>query len=211
MKVKIIKAFAIAAFLIAGAQNSFAKEAKNYDWIIRGRALYVKANTSSQVTTLGGNVSASSDVVPEIDVTRFITPNVAVELIAATTQHNIALKDSAVGPSQGLGTVKLLPPTLTLQYHTNPTGKVRPYFGGGLNYTFFYGAKTGGIATSMKYQDHLGYAIQAGFDYMLTERLGLNFDIKKIFLKTNVQVNNTYTAQVRLDPWLVGAGVSYRF
>jgi outer membrane protein len=80
-----------------------------------------------------------------------------------------------------------------------------------LNYTFFYGAKTGGAATSLKYQDHLGYALQAGFDYMINERVGINFDVKKIFLKTNVQVNNAYTAQVRLDPWLIGGGVSYRF
>ena len=123
----------------------------------------------------------------------------------------MTLNGSALGDKSGLGSVKLLPPTLTLQYHANPTGTFRPYAGAGLNYTFFYGAKTGGAATSIKYQDHLGYALQAGFDYMIDERFGINFDVKKIFLKTNVQVNNGVTAQVRLDPWLIGTGLSYRF
>lgn len=201
-----------AIFSIFNSQISLAQENNNHDWIIRSRALFVKTDTSSKVSTLGGHVAATSDQVPELDFTRFFTPNIAAELILATTNHDISLKGSpALGNKTGLGSVNLLPPTLTLQYHANPYGTVRPYVGAGLNYTFFYGAKTGGAATSLKYQDHLGYALQAGFDYMIDERFGVNFDIKKIFLKTNVQVNNLYTAQVRLDPWLIGAGVSYRF
>jgi len=199
----------ILSFFIVNAAS--AKSDDSYNWIVRGRALYVKTDVSSKVSTLGGHVATNSDVVPEIDFTRFFSPNIAAELIVATTQHDISLNGSVVGDKAGLGSVKLLPPTLTLQYHANPTGTFRPYVGAGLNYTFFYGAKTGGAATSLKYQDHLGYALQAGFDYMINERVGINFDVKKIFLKTNVQVNNAYTAQVRLDPWLIGGGVSYRF
>lgn len=207
-KLKLVSIFSILS--IFAAQPAFAK-ATSYDWIIRGRALYVKTDTSSRVSTLGGHVSTSTDQVPEFDITRFITPNIAAELILATTEHNVAINGSALGNKTGLGSVKLLPPTLTLQYHANPNGTVRPYFGAGLNYTFFYGVKTGGAATSMKYQDHLGYALQAGFDYMIDERFGINFDVKKIFLKTQVQVNNAYTANVKLDPWLIGVGMSYRF
>ncbi|MBP7710218.1 MAG: OmpW family protein [Rickettsiales bacterium] len=188
-----------------------AKSSDSYDWIIRSRALFVKTDTTSKVSTLGGHVATSSDQVPELDFTRFFAPNIAAELILATTQHNVELNGSSAAAKTGLGSVRLLPPTLTLQYHANPTGTFRPYAGAGLNYTFFYGAKTGGTATSIKYQDHLGYALQLGFDYMIDERFGINFDVKKIFLKTNVQVNNAVTAQVRLDPWLIGGGVSYRF
>lgn len=205
-KIKLISLSIALSLLTSGA---WAKS--SYDWIIRSRAVYVKTDTSSKVSTLGGNVAASADQVPELDFTRFFAPNFAAELILATTKHDITLNGSDAGGKQGLGSVKLLPPTLTFQYHANPNGTFRPYAGAGLNYTFFYGAKTGGIATSMKYQDHLGYALQAGFDYMIDDRFGINFDVKKIFLKTNVQVNDSYTAQVRLDPWLIGAGVSYRF
>ncbi len=207
MKAKL-NIIALSAILLAFSQNSYAKDP---NWIVRGRALVVKADARGSATNLGGNVAANSDMVPEIDITKFISPNLALELIAATTKHDISLRGSALGGSAGLGSVKLLPPTLTLQYHVNPTGTFRPYAGAGLNYTFFYGAKTGGVATQMKYQDHLGYALQAGFDYMINEKFSVNFDVKKIFLKTHVQVNNAYTASVKLDPWLIGAGVGYHF
>ncbi len=195
-----------------GVSSAQAKSDKpEHDWIIRSRALYVKADGSSKVSTLGGHVATSSDQVPELDFTRFITKNIAAELILATTHHDVKLNGSALGEKTALGSVNLLPPTLTLQYHFNPEGTFRPYAGAGLNYTFFYGAKTQGIITDMKYKDSLGYALQFGFDYMINDRFGLNFDVKKIFLKTNVQVNNAYTAQVKLDPWLIGGGISYRF
>lgn len=210
MKSKLKIVCLSAALLFCNSAIASAKDVNN-DWIIRGRALFVKTDTSSKVSTLGGHVAASSDQIPELDITRFITPNIAAELVLATSQHDMSLKGSALGDKAGLGSVRLLPPTLTLQYHANPTGTFRPYVGAGLNYTFFYGEKTGGAATSMKYQDHLGYALQVGLDYMLNDNVGINFDIKKIFLKTNVQVNNAYTAQVRLDPWFIGTGISYHF
>jgi outer membrane protein len=40
----------------------------------------------------------------------------------------------------------------------------------------------------------------------------LNMDIKKIYLNTDVSVNNgAVTADVDLDPWVFGVGVGYRF
>lgn len=200
----------LAAALGIGSAQAKSDKAE-HDWIIRSRAVFVKTDVNSKVSGLGGHVAASSDQVPELDFTRFLTKNIAAELILATTRHTVQLNGSALGDKSVLGSVNLLPPTLTLQYHFNPEGAFRPYAGAGLNYTFFYGAKTQGAVESVKYQDHLGYALQLGFDYMINDRFGLNFDVKKIFLKTNVQVNNAYTAQVRLDPWLIGGGISYRF
>ncbi len=211
MKTKLASIFVLATLLSANAQNAFAKEQKNYDWIIRGRALYVKTDIKSSVSGLGGGVATSSDQVPELDFTRFFTPNIAAELILATTKHDVNLRGSGALSNQKLGSVNLLPPTLTLQYHVNPTGKIRPYFGAGLNYTFFYGSKNAGVVDKVKYKDNLGYALQVGFDYMIDDRFGVNFDVKKIFLKTTAQINDAYTAKVRLDPWLIGAGMSYRF
>ncbi len=196
-------------FLVLNPCVSFAKDNESYNWIFRSRALFVKTDVSSKISNIGGHVAASSAQAPEFDITRFVTPNVAFELIAATTKHDISGRGTSSG-NLSLGSVKLLPPTLTAQYHFNPTGTFRPYTGAGLNYTFFYGTKNSN-GFGVKYQDHLGYALQAGFDYMIDSRFGINFDVKKIFLSTKAHVNNTYTAKVRLDPWIIGAGVSYRF
>jgi outer membrane protein len=40
-----------------------------------------------------------------------------------------------------LASTWVLPPTLTMQYHLAPEGKIRPYLGAGLNYTIFYSEK----------------------------------------------------------------------
>lgn len=204
MKSKIL----VSSIILSSFFCSLA-HAKDNQWIIRSRAVYVKTDTSSSVESIGGQVKASSDQIPELDFTRFITPNIAAELILATSKHDIALQNSSSG-NVNLGSVKLLPPTLTLQYHANPTGTFRPYAGAGLNYTIFYGAKSGDV-DSVKYQNHFGYALQAGFDYMIDERVSVNFDVKKIYLETTAKVNNSIRAEVDLDPWLVGIGLGYHF
>ncbi|PZP53217.1 MAG: OmpW family protein, partial [Micavibrio aeruginosavorus] len=57
-----------------------------------------------------------------------------------------------------------------------------------------------------------GPALQAGFDYWISENWGVNLDVKKIWLNVDASLNNgAVKADVDLDPWLVGAGVSYRF
>jgi len=185
--------------------------AKTNDWIVRGRAIYVTPDVSSKVGTIGGSIAAGNDLTPEVDFTRFLSRNIAAELILATSQHSMSVRGSTLGANNGLGTVKLLPPTLLMQYHFNPEGKIRPYAGAGLNYTIFYGAKTGGVANSIKYQDNFGYAFQAGFDYMINDRFGVNFDVKRLYLKTNVLVNGTIKAKVDLDPWIFGVGLAYYF
>jgi outer membrane protein len=210
MKEKL-KLASLSILLSTIIQPAFAESGK--DWIIRGRALQVQTDVSSKVSTLGGAVATNSDQIPELDFTRFFTPNIAAELILGTTRHDVSLRGSPVlGNKTDLGKVSLLPPTLTAQYHFNPRGTFRPYAGAGLNYTIFYNAKApGGTVTSVKYQDHLSYAFQAGFDYMINDTWSINVDVKKIYLKTNVQVNDSYTAKVRLNPWLMGVGVGYHF
>lgn len=210
MKIKLKNLAAVCAISLFVTPSLAMAKTNSYDWIVRARALHVKTDVRSSVSTIGGHIGTSSDQTPELDFTRFITPNIAAELILATTHHDIYIKDSAV-PNDKIGSVNLLPPTLTLQYHFMPEATFRPYAGAGLNYTFFFNNKPNGVATNLKYQNHLGYALQAGFDYMIDERFSVNFDVKKVFLKTNVRVNGLYTAKVNLDPWIVGVGMGYRF
>lgn len=205
MKIKL-NSIIISTFILSTiSQPSFAND---NDWIVRLRGVYVQP-AAKGTTSIGGKIGVSSTQVPELDFTHFFTQNVAAELILATTKHSVKLTTDS-GVSQ-LGSVKLLPPTITLQYHLNPEGKFRPYAGAGLNYTMFYQAKAQGIATSVNYKNQFGYAFQAGFDYMIDDKFGVNFDVKKIFLKTKAVVNHSITSKVRIDPWLIGAGMSYRF
>ncbi|RVC56022.1 OmpW family protein, partial [Mesorhizobium sp. M2A.F.Ca.ET.046.02.1.1] len=129
-----------------------------------------------------------------------------------TTYANIA-GQGTIGGLGNIGKVWLLPPTLTLQYHFTDLGAFKPYVGAGVNYTIFYNQDTGS-ADALKVKNTFGTALQVGFDYMVDQHWGLNFDVKKLFLKPDFDVTVTgakLTGKAELDPWLIGAGVTYRF
>ncbi|TAH32481.1 MAG: OmpW family protein, partial [Alphaproteobacteria bacterium] len=57
-----------------------------------------------------------------------------------------------------------------------------------------------------------GPAIQAGVDYDLKNGWFLNFDVKKIWINTDVKINGgAIRADVDIDPWVIGFGAGFRF
>lgn len=200
------------------AQENTETVAKDYKWQVRLRGVGVVPTESASIGVIGGDVSISNQFIPELDFTYFFTKNIAVELILGTTKHNVQAVETAAG-NVDLGSVWLLPPTLTAQYHFYPTqDKVfKPYIGAGINYTIFYNVKSGDVA-DVKYDNALGYAAQLGFDLMLNEQFFINFDAKRLFLKTDVTVDASnlapdlsIPAKVDINPWLLGIGLGYKF
>jgi outer membrane protein len=201
---------AVAAALLAAAPAHAEFTGKSAgDVMVRARALWAVPDESASVTVLGGDVNVSNDVVPEVDFTYFVTDNIALELIAGTTRHDVSHTPTGID----LGKVSLLPPTLTLQYHFMPKERLSPYVGAGVNYTIFYNEDApGGAVTSIDYDNSFGWALQAGVDYAIADRWYVNLDVKKLFLSTDVSINGgAINAKVDLDPWLFGVGVGYRF
>ncbi len=112
-----------------------------------------------------------------------------------------------------LGDVTLLPPTLTLQYHFNPAGKVRPYLGAGVNYTTFFNEDlpNGSALSTIDYDDSFGLAAQAGLDYALENGWLVNFDVKYIDINTDVLIDGAISADVDIDPVIFGIGIGRTF
>lgn len=180
-------------------------------WMVRVRGLAVIPDEDANTSVAGGDVSIDNQVVPEVDFTYFLDDHFALELILATTNHDVRGKGTLAGAN--LGDVWLLPPTLTLQYHFNITDQIKPYVGAGVNYTIFYGVDDGAFV-DIEYDDSFGVALQAGVDIAIDDHWGVNFDVKKLFLNTDVKVNTgagIIRADVDIDPWIIGAGISYRF
>lgn len=200
---------------LAGLLFTVSLSAQN--WQVRLRGVAVQPNEKSEVSAIGGDVNISNSFIPELDFTYFFNKNFAAELILGTTKHDVVDEKSALGDVD-LGSVWLLPPTLTLQYHFYPTKTLKPYLGAGLNYTIFYGVKSGAVK-DVKYDNALGFALQGGVDYMLNDKYFLNFDLKKLFLKTDVDVDasnavpgaTSVPAEVNIDPLLIGFGVGMKF
>lgn len=217
------KAFALAALAALAAAPAGAGEmfAGSYDgdWLVRVRGIGVIPNESLSADGIpGSDANITTSVVPELDITYFFTPNIAAELILGTTPHDVSGRGALAGAD--IGSVWLLPPTLTLQYHVTQLGewtgseslaKVKPYFGAGVNYTIFYNEDAGQF-NSIDYDNAFGAALQAGVDVELGDGFYLNADVKYIFLKTDWSINDgAITGSVDINPLIVGLGLGYRF
>jgi len=223
---KIVFAFMAMSLLATNFAN--AQEENNEDfkrWQIRVRGVGVVPDESAKIGVIGGDVNISNTLIPELDFTYFFTKNISAELILGTTKHEVSTVGSDIsaigGPTSAnidLGSVYLLPPTLTAQYHFFTDEVFRPYVGAGVNYTIFYNEKQGSVVKGIEYENALGYAFQAGFDLMINDKFFVNVDVKKLFLKTDVKVDasNLATglslpAEVEINPWLIGFGVGMKF
>ena len=200
--------------VVAGVFPSAAgAQAGQSPWLVRARFLsVVPDDDSSTITTIGGNAEVDDAISGDLDISYFFTENIATELTLAVTQHDVEAVNTSAGDAD-LGDVKLLPPTLTVQYHLLPGGKIRPYVGAGVNYTIFFDEDPG-EADDIDYDNAFGLALQAGVDIEIDEHWAINFDVKKIWLETDVSVDalgTTVETEVDIDPWLFGAGIAYRF
>ena len=199
-------AMVLTAAMAAGAAAQEAPRGKQAGDLVVGLGVIgvVPAN-GGNVTGIGGT--------PQVDVSYFLLPNVALNLIAATSEHDLSVRGSALGDVK-LGHVWALPPTLTVQYHPFPAARFSPYAGLGVNYTFFYGyggEKTAPV-TRVRVDGAPGFAMVAGVDYEVAPNWLVNFDVKKILLRPDASVNSGLVrANVTLDPWIIGAAVRYRF
>ncbi len=219
--------------MIAG-WSAFGQSAETkHEWRIRLRGVGVLPQESAAIGVIGGDAKISDSFIPELDFTYFFTRHWAAELILGTTRHKVSTVSSDLSAIGGgthadvdLGKVWLLPPTLTLQYHF-PVGKFNPYLGAGINYTIFYSADQGPVVKDIAYKDKFAFAAQAGVDYDISKRFFVNIDLKKIFLSTTATVDasnltpagspglapvlGNIKADVKINPWLAGAGIGYRF
>lgn len=219
---------AVMALTVFGTNLANAQEENKVDfkkWQVRVRGVGVVPDESAKIGIIGGDAKISNTFIPELDFTYFFTKNISAELILGTSKHDVntvASDISAVGgPTSAdvnLGSVYLLPPTLTVQYHFLPDHIFNPYVGAGVNYTIFYNEKAGNTVRGIEYDNSFGYAFQVGFDLMLDDKFFINVDIKKIFLKTDVTVDASnlaaglsIPADVEINPLLLGFGVGMKF
>ena len=214
----LLSALALAHLAPAQAQTAddapVGKAAGTF--MVRARLIgLIPENSSSAISGAinTGTVSTSNAVMPEVDFSYFFTDNIAVELIAATTQHDLYADNTPLGSHYHVGSTWVLPPTITAQYHFMPHEKFSPYVGVGLNVSFFYGTSPANNAvTQLAMKTAVGPAVQAGFDYNFSGHWFANFDVKQIFYTTTASIDNGLIhAKTALNPTVIGAGIGYRF
>lgn len=214
MKSLFISVAATTLFLTGAAHaQDFTSNAKG-DLIVHLRLTQVAPDKDAAIVTAAGAASGlkahvTNDVKPTLGFTYFLTDKVAMEAIVGTTRHDIR----AQGPGADVLVHKawVLPPVVTLQYHPLPRARVSPYVGAGLNYMLFYGDKDKNGFT-VKVDDGIGYALQAGVNVKLKNSWLINADVKKVFFDTDAKINGgALKAEVQLDPLVSSIGLSRRF
>jgi outer membrane protein len=189
------------------------------NWIFRARIIDVSPNSSSsEILDTGTTIDVDSAWTLEVDITYMFSEHVGLELIAATSEHDLSTTGGALGGADA-GSVWVLPPTLTLQYFFG-TGKIRPYIGAGINYTVFYSYDlsddlAGLGITDVKFSNSFGFDGNIGIDFSLGGNWLLNADIKYIQISTDADLrvgsDTLDTISVDVDPWVFGIGAGIRF
>ena len=220
----------LAAALAAATMLSSPALAGDADGKVQVKVLATGVLPDGKITALennaiglpvGSQTYANDNVVPTVAIEYFATPNVSVETICCLTTHGVK-GAGAIGGATILDHVMILPATVTLKYHFNAGGGVKPYVGVGPSAFFFIDEKPGATTatlsgTRVKLDTHIGFALQAGVDIPLgSDGFGVSLDAKRYFMNTRLHVYNAVGTEVlttkhKLDPWVLSGGVTYRF
>ena len=196
-----VLSMALSTALALVAAPAFAQS--QGDWTVGIGLGYV--NPKSDNGTLGG-AAATIDENTQLTITGeyFIRDNLGIELLAATPfQHDVFVGGGYAA------TIKQLPPTLSLNYHFPTQGKFKPFVGAGINYTTFFEEST--PLGTIDLDDSFGIALQAGADYMISDRGALRFNVRWIDIETDVRLNGAAIGTAEVDPVVVGVSYVHRF
>ena len=202
------KLFALTALALAvAAPAAQAQGSDTGPFLVRARMLHLD---SANKDNTGLDLSVNNKNFLEVDVSYFITPNFAAELVLTYPQ-----KHTLYAGGNHIGTLKHLPPTLLAQYHVTGLGAFRPYVGAGVNLTLFSSVKfdpavEAALDPSIKKTSY-GLAGQIGADFAVGGGWVVNVDLKKVQIKTNVYSGSTKAGTFKVDPTLFSVGVGLRF
>ncbi|SIS03564.1 outer membrane protein [Aquipseudomonas alcaligenes] len=229
------KSLLTASLLALAVAAPMAQAFEAGDIIVRAGAITVDPQEDSSELKVGGadvagtKATLDSDTQLGLNFAYMITNNIGIELLAATPfSHSVGLKgvDAALGTPAGtidgsFGDIKHLPPTLSAVYYPlDSQSAFQPYVGLGINYTIFFDEelssrqKDNGFS-NLELDDSWGLAYQIGMDYMLSDNLLLNAQVRYIDIDTEATVEHNALGKVKVDvdvdPFVYMIGLGYKF
>ncbi|MCO6058941.1 outer membrane beta-barrel protein [Pseudomonas sp. MOB-449] len=223
-----------ASLLALAVASPLAQAHQAGDILVRAGAITVNPDADSSSVKvdrgalagadLGGKATMDSDTQLGLNFAYMLTDHLGLELLAATPfEHEVKLKGTALDAANGsLGSLKHLPPTLSLVYYPlDAASAFQPYVGAGINYTWIFDEHVGSGATAAGFdnfraKNSWGMAWQVGADYMLTDHVMVNAQVRYIDIDTRAYVDNTAlgvraNVDVDVDPWVYMVGLGYKF
>ncbi len=199
---KTLVALTLSTALAGLAVPAFAQS--QGDWTLGVGVGYLDPK-SDNGTIANSDAEIDADTRPIFTAEYFIRDNLGIELLAATPfSHDITL-----GGSVDAGSVKHLPPTLSLNYHFPTNSAWKPYVGAGLNYTIFFDEQSD--LGELKVDNSFGVSLQAGLDYMVTEKGAVRLNVRWFDIDSDVTLDGADIGTAEIDPWLVGVSYVHQF
>jgi outer membrane protein len=207
---KHVLAIGIAsAGLLAGAAS-----AEQGDFLIRGGLSYIMPKTlESSNNGVKFDIDATEEATFGFSLTYMLTDNWAIDLLGVWPAEHTLSTSAFTGRDEDIASTKVLPPTLSVQYHFLPGGTFRPYVGVGVNYTMFSDEWI--IEGTFDIKDSTGFAAQVGADFALGDRWVFNVDVRYLDITADttqtIPGDPPYREKFDLDPWVISAMIGYRF
>ena len=165
---------------------------------------------SDNGTLAGGTVPTDigDSTRPSVTFEYFIRDNLGIEVLGA-----LPFKHSIKSNGTEIGTVKHLPPVVSLQYHFDATPQLKPFLGVGVNFTGFFDAESKGslAANELRVKNSWGLAAHVGTDYWINDRSALRADLRWIDIDADVKLNGEKIGEVEIDPFAVQAAYVFKF
>ena len=215
---RTVSALALAAAALVASPAAAADRAAG------DSRLYLHLGPGAVANAEGAEISAGGSVIPGADIS-IATNLTAIVEVGYFVNRNVAVsftggfpplaKVVAAGSLKGAGTVGKTtygPMALTAHYHFAPDAAFRPYVGAGPVFMYIFDEQDG-LLTNLNVKHHFGFAVQAGAEMAISDRIGLFVDVKKALLRTNATANlgpAPVTAKIKMDPLVVHAGVAFK-
>lgn len=194
----LISALAASAAL---ALPAAAQEAGSFTLGVGFHAVDPKSDNG---TLAGADAKVGSAARPTITAEYFIRDNLGVELLAALPfKHSVSLGGAKIG------TVKHLPPVVSLQYHFANKTAFTPFVGLGLNYTTFF--QEDSPLGDLKLKDSFGLAAHVGVDWAINDKAALRVDARWADIDSEATLDGTDIGTAEIDPLVYGVSYVIKF
>jgi outer membrane protein len=196
--------FAAAAFLLAAAsvRAQEAQKPADWHWAASGGLVIVHPNIDSPVV----HAEADTNVTPVVNLSYFVTPNLALHSAAATTHHRLTANGS------DLGGVSIVPFNFQVQWHFIPDQRISPYVGAGVNHPVYYDQGGPVLDHVEHFHGQTGAIAELGVDFAVGRRTFITLDWKRFWMKTDVILKGGPKLEtITLDPDAITLAYGIRF
>jgi outer membrane protein len=209
----------VAILLAAAGGPACGAPAEPGRWFARVGVLDARYHSGADIAANGevlpgATAHVSNNVTLTFDVGYEITNDLAVMLMVGIPPKPTITGEQTVSALGELGKVRYGPAILTTHYRFPKLGPLRPYAGLGVAYAIILKEHDASVS-HLEVHNNWGLVLQAGAEYGLGSRRELFVDFKQLWLAVDAHGllagGVPVTANVRLDPTLISAGIRFHF